>query len=172
MATAYFAHGDCDAHVNPPGHPEQVARLQAVAFGLEGIALDRRAAPLAVAEDVYRCHPARYLDRVRQAIPVEGWAQLDGDTYLVAGIPGRGLARCRGVLCRRGWGACGPGAKRICRVQATGASRGNRNRDGVLSVRQCGDCCQTGVGPSWSKPRRCGRFRCASRQWHAGFAVG
>ena len=35
--------------------------------------------------DVLRCHPAQYLARVKGAVPSEGWAQLDGDTYLSPG---------------------------------------------------------------------------------------
>ena len=31
MTTALYSHPDCLAHVNPPGHPEQVARLKAIA---------------------------------------------------------------------------------------------------------------------------------------------
>jgi acetoin utilization deacetylase AcuC-like enzyme len=34
---------------------------------------------------VTRCHPRAYADRVAGAVPREGWAQLDGDTYLSPG---------------------------------------------------------------------------------------
>jgi acetoin utilization deacetylase AcuC-like enzyme len=34
---------------------------------------------------VLRCHSGAYLARVRAAVPDEGWAQLDGDTYLSPG---------------------------------------------------------------------------------------
>ncbi len=80
-----FTHEDCLRHVTPPGHPEQVERLAAVERGLTGLAVTRRDCPVGAAEDVLRCHPARYLDRVRAAVPREGWAQLDGDTFLSPG---------------------------------------------------------------------------------------
>lgn len=35
--------------------------------------------------DVLRCHPARYLSRVRGAVPTQGFAQMDGDTFLSPG---------------------------------------------------------------------------------------
>jgi acetoin utilization deacetylase AcuC-like enzyme len=72
-------------HVTPPGHPEQVARLEAVAAGLAGLAVERRACPVGTDPDILRCHPAGYLARVRGASPDKGWVQLDGDTYLSPG---------------------------------------------------------------------------------------
>lgn len=80
--TAYFSHPDGLEHVNPAGHPEQVARLQVVDSALSGMDLMRISAPLAEDAAVLRCHPARYLARIRGALPLAGWAQLDGDTYL------------------------------------------------------------------------------------------
>lgn len=94
MTTALFTHPDCLLHVEPPGHPEQADRLRAIERALAGRDLLRRDAPLADETEVLRCHPARYLDRVKQAIPVQGWAQLDGDTYL---SPGSLTAALRGV---------------------------------------------------------------------------
>ena len=85
MTTALYHHGAFRGHVTPPGHPEQVARLAAVEAGLTGLDLLRTEAPLANDADILRCHPARYLARVRAAEPAQGWAQLDGDTYLSPG---------------------------------------------------------------------------------------
>lgn len=98
MTTALFTDRAFAGHVTPPGHPEQVARLEAVAAGLTGLALDRRAAPLADQAAVLRCHPARYLARVRAASPEHGWAQLDGDTYLSPGSVNAAL-RAVGAAC-------------------------------------------------------------------------
>ena len=49
---------------------------------------------MGVEADILHCHPARYLDRVRRAMPAQGGAQLDGDTYL---SPGSLNAALRGV---------------------------------------------------------------------------
>lgn len=80
-----FSHSDCVHHVMPPGHPERVERLAAVDAGLAGLAVERRLCPMGDAADVLRCHPARYLARVKDAMPEVGWAQLDGDTFLSPG---------------------------------------------------------------------------------------
>ena len=72
-------------HVTPPGHPERVDRLRAVEAGLQGLTLTRTEAPLAPLDEVTRCHPRAYADRVAAAVPSDGWAQLDGDTYLSPG---------------------------------------------------------------------------------------
>ncbi|MFA9229406.1 MAG: histone deacetylase family protein [Microgenomates group bacterium] len=80
-----YTHDAFAGHVTPPGHPEQVARLSVIAATLEGMTLDRRAAPLAPEAAVLRCHPAGYVTRVRAAVPAQGWIQLDGDTSLSPG---------------------------------------------------------------------------------------
>ncbi|MFN4130575.1 MAG: histone deacetylase family protein, partial [Paracoccaceae bacterium] len=80
-----FSHSDCTRHVTPPGHPERVERLASVEAGLAGLPVERRDCPPGDEADILRCHPGRYLARVRGAIPSEGWAQLDGDTFLSAG---------------------------------------------------------------------------------------
>lgn len=72
-------------HLTPPGHPERVERLDAVERGLAGLAVERRGCPPGEETEVLRCHPAGYLARVKAAVPVEGWAQLDGDTFLSPG---------------------------------------------------------------------------------------
>jgi acetoin utilization deacetylase AcuC-like enzyme len=80
-----YTHDAFAGHVTPPGHPEQVARLSVIAAALEGMTLDRRAAPLTPEAAVLRCHPAGYVTRVRAAVPAQGWVQLDGDTSLSPG---------------------------------------------------------------------------------------
>ncbi|WP_374301538.1 histone deacetylase family protein [Paracoccus sp. (in: a-proteobacteria)] len=83
--TALFTHPDAERHITPPGHPEQVARYAAVIEALADLPLDRREAPRAEEADILRCHPLRYLDRIRAAIPEEGWQMLDADTHLSPG---------------------------------------------------------------------------------------
>jgi acetoin utilization deacetylase AcuC-like enzyme len=94
MVTALFTHPNSDQHREPAGHPEQAARLAAVAQGLASLDLLRLDAPLAPEADILRCHPQAYIDRIRAAIPAKGWAQVDGDTYLA---PGSYRAALRGV---------------------------------------------------------------------------
>jgi len=80
-----YTHPDCHGHIEPPGHPEQVARLHAVLNALAPLTLDCREAPLGDTADILRAHPQSYIDRIRAAIPAQGWAQVDGDTYLAPG---------------------------------------------------------------------------------------
>ncbi|MFD1913548.1 histone deacetylase family protein [Halodurantibacterium flavum] len=88
MTTALLTHGDCLKHLTPPGHPEQVARLDAVMAALQApefAALQRIEAPLADIGEVLRVHPAHYLAEVKAAIPAGGNASLDEDTHLSPG---------------------------------------------------------------------------------------
>ncbi|HHS94023.1 MAG TPA: histone deacetylase family protein [Rhodobacterales bacterium] len=88
MTTAYFSHPACLDHVNPPGHPEQVARLKAVEAALSApgfAALDRREAARGSEEMIRRAHPQAYIDALREARPEEGWVQLDPDTTMSPG---------------------------------------------------------------------------------------
>lgn len=73
-------------HVTPPGHPERVARVEAIKPALQAIdGLQWREAPIGSREDVLRCHPAAYVDRVEAATPSQGYISLDGDTHMSPG---------------------------------------------------------------------------------------
>ena len=85
MATALITHPDCLGHVTPPGHPEQVARLEAVLSALDGMDLIRVKAPLVAEDDLLRCHPRSYLNDLKRASPTSGWWALDPDTYMSQG---------------------------------------------------------------------------------------
>lgn len=85
MATALIAHDDCYDHVTPPGHPEQVARLDAVLCALKDMDLVRVSAPMAAEADLLRAHPQEHVDAVRAAAPSEGWRSLDADTHMSVG---------------------------------------------------------------------------------------
>lgn len=85
MTTALITHPDCYDHVTPPGHPEQVARLDAVLGALEGMDLLRVKAPLAADDDILRAHPKAHLDAIRAAAPDSGWRSLDADTHMSVG---------------------------------------------------------------------------------------
>lgn len=80
-----YTHQAFAGHLTPPGHPERVERLAAVERGLHGLAVERRDCPMGDEADVLRCHPAGYLARVKGAVPQDGWAQLDPDTFLSPG---------------------------------------------------------------------------------------
>lgn len=88
MTTAFLTHPDCLAHVTPKGHPEQVARLETLLARLDSPDFDallRIEAPLAEEAALLRCHPQRYIDRIRAAIPAEGCVALDADTHISPG---------------------------------------------------------------------------------------
>ena len=85
MATALITHPDCLGHVTPPGHPEQVARLEAVLLALDRMDLIRVKAPLVAEDDLLRCHPRSYLNDLKRASPTSGWWALDPDTYMSQG---------------------------------------------------------------------------------------
>ena len=85
MTVAWFSHPASDGHITPDGHPERVARMQAVAQALAPLPLIRHEAPLAAKADLLRCHPQRYLDRLRAAEPAEGIVGLDPDTWMSPG---------------------------------------------------------------------------------------
>ncbi|MFK7751444.1 MAG: histone deacetylase family protein [Sedimentitalea sp.] len=83
--TALITHADCLGHITPDGHPERVARLEHVLHALESLELTRVTAPMAAEDDVLRVHPAGYLTDLRRARPEQGFAQIDGDTFLSPG---------------------------------------------------------------------------------------
>ena len=94
MSVIWYSHPAGVEHVMPRGHPEQVARLQAVENALSPLRLARREAPQGTDDDVLLCHPRRYLDRIRAAAPAAGSVALDGDTHM---SPGTLEAALRGV---------------------------------------------------------------------------
>ena len=82
MTTAYYSHADCAEHLTPEGHPERAARMGAVGDALADLPLARFEAPMGDEAEVLRVHPARYLEKIKAAIPATGRAQLDADTHL------------------------------------------------------------------------------------------
>ena len=85
MTTALITHAECLNHVTPPGHPEQVARLDAVLGTLAAMDLLRVNAPLAAEDDLLRVHARSYVQAIRKAAPAAGWIALDPDTHMSAG---------------------------------------------------------------------------------------
>ena len=75
-------------HTTPMGHPEQVARIEAITTALAASpfgALTRVDAPLAQHSDLLLCHPQHHIDRIENAIPAGDAIPLDPDTYVSAG---------------------------------------------------------------------------------------
>jgi acetoin utilization deacetylase AcuC-like enzyme len=88
MSTAYITHSDCEAHVTPAGHPEQVARLQVINSRLDSADysnLLRINAPKGTLEQATLCHPSDYVNKIKASCPDQGHATLDGDTHVCAG---------------------------------------------------------------------------------------
>lgn len=88
MATSIYWHEAALDHVTPPGHPERVARADAVRKRLleeDFSDLFWFEAPVADRANILRCHPQSYLQRMEDAIPAEGFVSLDADTHVSPG---------------------------------------------------------------------------------------
>jgi acetoin utilization deacetylase AcuC-like enzyme len=84
--TLVYWHDAALHHITPPGHPEQVARAQAIKPALQALdGLTWREAPLADRSEALRCHPETYVARIEAAIPSESYASLDADTHVSPG---------------------------------------------------------------------------------------
>ncbi len=84
--TLIFTHDAALNHVTPPGHPERVARIEALLPALKRIdGLEWREAPYGSRDDVLRCHPDGYVARIEAAIPENSYASLDADTHVSSG---------------------------------------------------------------------------------------
>ena len=88
MSTLLLTHRACLDHLTPHGHPERPDRLRAIDRALEDerfAALLREDAPAAPLEAIVRCHPASYVESIRDAAPEKGLVYLDGDTAMSPG---------------------------------------------------------------------------------------
>lgn len=94
MTTALITHPDCLNHINPPGHPEQVARLNAIADALQEFNLLRVDAPLGDELHVLRCHPQSYIDQIKSA----EIGPLDPDTHISIGSYQAALRGVGGIV--------------------------------------------------------------------------
>ena len=86
--TLYVSHPACLDHLTPPGHPERPDRLRAIEQTFEDERfqiLAREQAPMAEPDVVTLCHPADYVDAIRNASPDEGMVRLDADTSMSPG---------------------------------------------------------------------------------------
>ncbi len=91
MPTALYTHPSSWDHLTPEGHPERVARMDAVMAALgdqEFEALYRREAPAASMEAVIRVHPGTYIEQIRlSAVAAQDGSiiRVDADTSCSAG---------------------------------------------------------------------------------------
>ncbi len=81
MTTALITHPDCLNHITPEGHPERVARLEAIAVALKDFDLLRLEAPMGEDSHILRAHPQAHIDRIARA----GVGALDADTHMSEG---------------------------------------------------------------------------------------
>ena len=98
MPTALITHSDCLQHINPQGHPEQVARLEHVLAALAGKSLVRVDAPLAEDAHLLRVHPKAHIDAIRAAAPASGLVLLDADTSMSPGSLAAALRAAGGAV--------------------------------------------------------------------------
>jgi acetoin utilization deacetylase AcuC-like enzyme len=95
MTTFLYTHPACLEHDPGRYHPESPARLRAVLEALgdpEFAPLERREAPEASLENLWRVHPRRHVERILAAIPKSGHIGIDADTIL---SPASGTAALR-----------------------------------------------------------------------------
>lgn len=88
MTTLLVSQRNFESHVTPLGHPERPDRIRAVEEALSAGAfagLLRRDAPIGDILLAGLVHDADYLQRLRDARPVEGIGQIDEDTFIASG---------------------------------------------------------------------------------------
>ena len=98
MKTALITHEECLNHITPPGHPEQVARLEYILEALKPLDLNRVTAPLAADDDLLRIHPKSHIDALHDAAPEAGSVAIDGDTHMSPGSLQAAYRAAGGVL--------------------------------------------------------------------------
>ena len=96
--TALVTHEECLQHLTPPGHPEQVARLEYILEALKDINLLRVSAPMAADDDILRIHPREHINYLRDSVPETGFKSLDGDTHISSGSLTAAYRAAGGVL--------------------------------------------------------------------------
>ncbi len=85
MSVLILTHPSSHRHVTPPGHPERVARIEAVDRVLAAApyaSLPRAEVPAASDAQIGRAHDAAYVEMVKSRAPDEGWTSLDPDTHM------------------------------------------------------------------------------------------
>ena len=136
MTTALYTHPSSLEHDTGAGHPERIARIEAVNEALAGeswSALIRHDAPLATSYQLKRVHDGGYVDLVLDNIPEDGLAQLDADTVLSPGTGDAALHAAGAIIAAVDAVAGGDADNAFCAPSA-GAPRRTEARHGVLPV--------------------------------------
>jgi acetoin utilization deacetylase AcuC-like enzyme len=97
LTTLLLHHAAFLEHLTPVGHPERPDRLRALHAELDNpafAALHRVEAPAADPQAACLCHPERYVEAIRRAVPAEGMTRIDMDT---TASPGTWEAAMRGI---------------------------------------------------------------------------
>ncbi|MEM7057122.1 MAG: histone deacetylase family protein [Pseudomonadota bacterium] len=87
MSFNIYTHPSSHLHVTPPGHPERVARIEAVDKVLADpkfAGAVRLEAPDVTNAQILRAHDEAYLELITSNVPEEGWVSIDPDTHMVA----------------------------------------------------------------------------------------
>src|ERR1044072_2340256 len=86
MSAAFITHPECLKHEMGAHHPEQPARLSAVADQVIASAgppyVARSEPPPATDEQLARVHPIEYVRAIRELAPKQGTVHLDPDTAM------------------------------------------------------------------------------------------
>ena len=85
MKTVFISNPECNKHINPTGHPEQVSRLTRVRTALNSDTfknLLRKKAPIGNYQDVLTLHSKSYLDQIVEKCSHLEQSYLDADTVV------------------------------------------------------------------------------------------
>ncbi|MGF1446047.1 MAG: histone deacetylase family protein [Pikeienuella sp.] len=88
MSVLIVSHPSSHRHVTPAGHPERVARIEAIEHLLATLPyadLPRIEAPAATDAQLERAHDASYIADIIERAPADGLVSLDPDTHMSPG---------------------------------------------------------------------------------------
>ncbi len=123
MATLYYTHKAFLDHDTGSYHPESPDRLRAIWEALDAPefeGLDRREPPEATLDQVHRVHPHRQVTDVLSAIPLEGTANIDGDTVVSSRSGEAALRACGALAAAVDAVMAGEGANAFCAIRPPG----------------------------------------------------
>lgn len=123
MSCLIITSAACLEHVAGPHHPERPDRLRAVLKGLQANhlkQLPRQDAPRATEEQLGRVHTAAHIKTVLEAVPSEGHASLDPDTWLCPDSGEAGLRAAGAVVLAVDQVMAGPVGRAFCAIRPPG----------------------------------------------------